>query len=93
MSFSDALYFISLEKTFKQKFKVGITSALPFSKTFTYQGSEIKGADFYSHSEGNIRLSAFPVWLKFTYQFNSGKAFNKINRTKEDIDNMPKKGF
>jgi hypothetical protein len=93
MSFSDALYFISLEKNFKQKFKVGIMSALPFSKSFTYQGSEIKGVDFYSHSEGNIKLSAFPVWLKFTYKFNSGKKLNKINRDKEDIDNMPKKGF
>jgi outer membrane receptor protein involved in Fe transport len=93
MSFSDALYFISLEKTFNQKFKIGITSAIPFSKSFTYQGTEIKGADFYSHSEGNLRLSAVPVWLKFTYQFNSGKAGHKINRDKEDIDNMPKKGF
>ena len=92
-SFSDALYFISLEKTFKKNFKVGITSALPFSKTFTYQGTEIKGENFYSHSEGNVKMSAFPVWLKFTYQFNSGKAVNKINRTKEEIDVMPKKGF
>ncbi len=93
MSFSDALYFISLEKTFNRKFKIGITSAIPFSKSFTYQGTEIKGVDFYSHSEGNLRLSAVPVWLKFTYQFNSGKAAHKINRTNEDIDNMPKKGF
>jgi hypothetical protein len=93
LSFSDALYFISLEKTFNQKFKVGITSALPFSKSFTYQGTEIKGEDFYSHSQGNLRLSVVPVWLKFTYQFNSGKVVHKINRTKEDIDNMPKKGF
>jgi len=92
-SFSDALYFISLEKTFKKNFKVGITSALPFSKTFTYQGSEIKGANFYSHSEGNVKMAAFPLWLKFTYQFNSGKTVNKINRTKEEIDIMPKKGF
>lgn len=93
MSFSDALYFISLEKNFKEKFKIGIMSALPFSKSFTYQGSEIKGENFYSHSEGNVKLSAFPVWLKFTYQFNSGKKVNKIDRVKEDIDNMPKKGF
>lgn len=93
MSFSDALYFISLEKTFDRKFKIGITTALPFSKTFTYQGTEIKGADFYSHSEGNLRLPAIPFWLKFAYQFNSGKAGHKINRDKEDIGNMPKKGF
>ena len=93
MSFSDALYFISLEKTFNQKFKIGITTAIPFSKSFTYQGTEIKGTDFYSHSEGNLRLPAIPFWLKFSYQFNSGKAGHKTNREKEDIDNMPKKGF
>ena len=93
MTFSDALYIISLEKTFKQKIKIGISSALPFSKTFTYQGSEIKGADFYSHSEGNIRFSVAPVWFKFTYLFNSGKMSNRGYNSKEDIDNMPKKGF
>jgi outer membrane receptor protein involved in Fe transport len=93
LSFSDALYIISFEKTFKQKFKVGIMSALTFSKWFTYEGSEIKGGDFYSHSEGNVKLSAFPVWLKFTYQFNSGRKENKTNRMNEDIEKMPKKGF
>ena len=76
-SFSDALYMVSLEKSFNKKFKFGISSALPFFKTFTYHGSEIKGADFYSYSEGNIRLSAVPLWFKFTYLFNSGKAFKR----------------
>ena len=91
--FSDALYFISVEKSFSQKFKIGITSALPFTKLFTYEGTEIKGMNFYSRSEGDVRLSAVPVWLKFTYQFNSGEAIHKLNRTSEDVDNMPKKGF
>jgi hypothetical protein len=93
MTFSDAIYIISLEKTIKQRIKIGISSALPFSKTFDYQGSEIKGTDFYSRSEGNIRFSVAPVWLKFTYQFNSGKTIKKTDRNKEDIYNMPKKGF
>ncbi len=93
LSFSDALYFVSIEKNFSQKFKVGIMSALPFSKSFTYQGSEVRGENFYSHSEGNVKLSVVPVWLKFTYQFNSGKKSEKINREKEEVDNMPKKGF
>lgn len=93
MSFSGALYFISLEKTINQKFKVGIVSALPFSKSFTYQGNEIEAKDFYSHSEGKIKMSAFPIWFKFKYQFSSGKKGNRINRAKEKIQNMPKKGF
>ncbi|MBE9481771.1 MAG: TonB-dependent receptor [Bacteroidetes bacterium] len=92
-SFNDALYFLSLEKTFKQKFKVGIISGLPFAKSFTYQGAETEGVDFYSHSEGNINMSFFPIWFKIKYQFNSGKMGNKINRTKEIIEDMPKKGF
>jgi hypothetical protein len=62
-------------------------------KTFTYRGSEVIGADFYSHSEGNIRFSVVPLWFKFTYLFNSGKTLNRVNNSKEDIDNMPKKGF
>jgi outer membrane receptor protein involved in Fe transport len=93
MSFSDALYIVSLEKSFNQKYKFGISSAVPFMKTFTYQGSEIRGTGFYSHSEGNIRFSVVPVWFKFTYLFNSGKVLNRGNNSKEDIDNMPKKGF
>jgi hypothetical protein len=93
ISFSDALYLVSLEKSFNQKFKFGISCALPFMKTFTYRGSEVIGADFYSHSEGNIRFSVVPLWFKFTYLFNSGKTLNRVNNSKEDIDNMPKKGF
>jgi hypothetical protein len=92
-TFSDALCFISLEKAFKHKIKVGIKSALPFSRSFTYQGSETTGNNFYSHSEGNVKLSGFPVWLTFKYQFNSGKILNRIDHTKEDIVNMPRKGF
>jgi hypothetical protein len=93
ISFSDALYIVSLEKSFNQKFKFGTSCALPFMKTFTYRGSEVNGADFYSHSEGNIRFSVVPLWFKFTYLFNSGKALNRVNNSNEDIDNMPKKGF
>jgi hypothetical protein len=93
MSFSDALYILSLEKSFNQKFKFGISSALPFIKTFTYQGSEMTGTGFYSYSEGYIRFSVVPVWFKFTYIFNSGKVLNRVNNSKEDIENMPKKGF
>jgi hypothetical protein len=93
VTFSDALYILSLEKSFNQKFKVGISSALPFAKTFTYHGSEIKGTNFYSYADGDVKLSAVPLWLKFTYTFNSGKTMTRFSGNKEDIDNMPKKGF
>ncbi len=91
--FSDMLYFVSFEKTFKKGIKVGIVSALPFTISFTYQGSEIKGSDFYSHYEGNVQLTSIPVWFKLSYQFSSGKNRDKIDRSTEEIDNLPKKGF
>jgi hypothetical protein len=91
-SYCDALYFLSLEKKIKQKIKIGIVSALPFSKSFIYQGSEFDGSDFYTHYKGIVKLSV-PVWFKFCYQFNSGKNRERIERSKEEIDNLPKRGF
>jgi hypothetical protein len=92
-SFSDALYFIAAEKTINKKFKIGIKSALTFTKSFTYHGGEFSGNNFYNHSEGNIKLSAFPVWLTFRYEFNSGKSSDHTNKDKEDVYDMPRKGF
>ena len=92
-AFSDALYFISLEKTFKNKIKVGFTSGVPLAKTFTYQGSKTTGAGFYNHNSGDIKLSAIPLWLKVSYQFQSGKKANRNERKVETIPDLPKKGF
>jgi hypothetical protein len=92
-SFSDLLYFLSAEKTFKQKLKLGIVSAIPFSNSFTYNGSEINGTGFTSSYEGNVKLSSIPFWFKIGYQFNTGKSRTKINREKEQIESLPKKGF
>ena len=91
--FSDALFFISLEKAFNQKFKAGIKSTLMFTRSFTYQGTEIKGEEFFSRSEGNVKMPLFPLWFSLKYEFNSGRKLNKIDRIREDIDKMPKKGF
>lgn len=92
-SFSDPLYFVSLEKAFFKKYRLGIKTGLPFSRNFIYQGSEIQGPGFASHSEGNIRLSSFPLWLNFRYQFSSGRKVNTSERNKEEIINKQKKGF
>ncbi|MGE5406141.1 MAG: TonB-dependent receptor domain-containing protein [Methanosarcina sp.] len=93
ITFGDALYFVSLEKIFVKKYKVAITSALPFARSFTYQGSKINGPDFIICNKGNIRLSRIPLWLTFRYQFSSGKKIDRIDRTKEEISNLPQKGF
>jgi Outer membrane protein beta-barrel family/CarboxypepD_reg-like domain/TonB-dependent Receptor Plug Domain len=92
-SFTDISYFLTLEKTFRQKIKVGIASAIPFTRTFIYQGSEVTGPDFHTYYEGNVKMTAIPVWLRLSYQFSSGKDRNKINRDKEETDNLQKKGF
>jgi hypothetical protein len=92
-SFSDPLYFVSLEKAFFKRYRLGIKSGLPFSRNFIYQGSEIQGPGFVSNSEGNIRLSSFPLWLNFRYQFGSGRKVNNSERSKEEIINKQKKGF
>ncbi len=78
---------------FKNKFKVGALTALPFTRNFIYQASEIKATDFSSHYEGHLRLSAFPLWLRISYQLNSGAKRKKIERSKEEIDQQIKSGF
>jgi hypothetical protein len=91
--FEDMLYIISLEKTFKDRFMVGITSALPFSREFTFQGYETRGSGFSEYSEDNIQLSLIPVWLKFKYSFSSGKKVDRMNRTGDFTENTKKKGL
>lgn len=89
----DGLYFISLEKTFFEKLKVGITSAIPFKKEFTYQRRETIGNNFNEISEDNIVMSTFPIWFKLKYSFNSGKKVNRINRDNDFKEEKVKKGF
>jgi len=92
-SFSGALYFLTLEKTFKQNVKIGVACALPFTKSFAYQGSEINGSNFSSRYEGDVQVSNPFCWLKLSYQFNTGKRKEAIVHAPEEIDNLPKKGF
>ena len=92
-TFSDALYFISLEKSLTKNLKAGIVSGLPFAKTFTYQGSEVAGPDFYHYSKGEIQLSSVPLWFKISYRFSSGKNVQKIERTGEIPVQEKRKGF
>jgi len=91
--FSDALWMISAEKTFLRKFKAGVVTALPFTGSFTYHGSKTETAILYMHSEGDLKLPAFPVWFRLRYQFSSGEKKSGKNSEREDIINIPKKGF
>ena len=91
--YSDALYFVSVEKTFKQKLKIGIVSIIPFTQSFIYQGSDINSTNFSIHNQGNIKMSTIPISFKISYQFNWGKNRDKISRAKEEIESAPKRGF
>jgi hypothetical protein len=92
-TYSDPLYFVSIDKVFRQKIKVGITSGIPFTRSFVYNASETKGTNYSNRYEGTVNMSVIPFWFKVSYQFQAGKSRNKIDRVKEEIETLPKKGF
>jgi outer membrane receptor protein involved in Fe transport len=92
-SFSDAVYFLNIEKIIREKFRIGVASAIPFTRAFTYSGSEVNGPGFHSLYQGKVIMRRMPFWFKVGYQFNSGKNRDKINREKEDVENLRKKAF
>jgi hypothetical protein len=92
-TFRGDLFVLSLEKTFKKKFKIGMVNGIPLTNPFIYQGSETRGPDFYSRYEGKIKISTPLCWFKLSYQFSSGKNRDNINRATEEMNNLPKKGF
>ncbi len=92
-SFSGAMYFLSLEKSFAKGFKAGVVSGIPLTRSFTYHGSEIHSGDFYSRSEGNIQMSTVPFWFKFTWQFSAGTKRSRIDHKREGMEERRKKGF
>jgi len=91
--YDEALYFISLDKTFKKNLKVGIVSALPFAKNFIYQGSEVHAPDFSSSYTGNLKLPTIPLMFRIRYQFSKGMKRANIKREQEKVDTRPKQGF
>ncbi|GAB1454190.1 outer membrane beta-barrel family protein [Draconibacterium sp.] len=92
-AYCDALYFISLDKTFKKNLKVGIVSALPFAENYIYQGAEINAPNFSSKYEGNLKLPTVPLMFRVSYQFSAGINKANIKREKENVDTRPKQGF
>ena len=87
------LYFLAIEKSINDKLKIGVTSALPFQKSVTYQANTVSGKNFQSRWQGNIKTNGFPLWIKLNYRFSTGKKVNKIKREKEEIKEIPQKGF
>ena len=73
--------------------KLELTSALPFKRSFTYQGYDIEGANFTVTSEDNIKLSLVSVWFKLKYSFSSGSNVRHLKRDKVFEEKREKKGF
>ena len=93
LTFSDALYFVTLEKTFYKRYRVGFTSGVPFSRSFAYRGDKTRMGDYYGRSCGRINLSGFPVWLRFSYRFASGEKAGGMQREIEQAGERQRKGF
>ena len=91
--YEDPLYFIAVEKTFSSHLKLGVKSAVPFKKSFTYSGKSISGHNFREVSENNIQTSLFPVWITLKYSFSFGEKTNRIDRPEIFMEKRQKKGF
>ncbi|RPA69372.1 TonB-dependent receptor [Cyclobacteriaceae bacterium YHN15] len=91
--FSGPLYFVAGEKKLGNQWKVGLTSALPFSRRFTYSGLETWGGQFYQRSIGQISMSRLPLWLTLNYSFQKGKSVQKEKKKVSSGLHINKKGF
>ncbi|MEE4176056.1 MAG: TonB-dependent receptor [Bacteroides sp.] len=91
--FSNALYFLSLEKDFGKGFRAGLISAIPFAGSFVYQGSETNSFAFSDYSTGEILMSMVPFWIKFNFQFFTGKKRESIDRQREETESIQRRGF
>lgn len=92
-TFSDALYFVSVTKTIRNKLMVGVTSALPFKGTFTYAGSRTNGYNFRRRTDGVVSMSTVPILFKVSYQLSSGRTTSGQSREPEPFVPIPQKGF
>jgi hypothetical protein len=91
--FEDAIYFLALDKEFKNGLKIGVVSAIPLAKEFTYFGQKTIHNNYSSHHSGQIEKSLVPFWFRITYRFASGQRKPSINRDIEDLETIPRKGF
>lgn len=90
-TYSSALYFISLNKSFGAGFQAGLVTGLPLARSFVYDGSEFRGSGFHNHHKGMIQMSAVPVWFTLNYRFSSGESRKRIEREREEMENPIRK--
>lgn len=91
--FSGPLYFLAAEKKLGEQWKVGLTSAMPFSRRFTYYGLETRGDQFHQRATGQIQMSRIPLWFTLNYSFQKGKEVQKEKKEVSSGLHINKKGF
>ncbi len=91
--FSGPLYFLAAEKKLGDKWKLGLTSAMPFARRFTYNGLETKGNLFHQRATGQIHMSRLPIWLTLSYSFQKGKSIQKEQKKVSSGLHINKRGF
>lgn len=92
-AFSDALYLLSLDKRFKNNFKLGIVAALPFAKSFIYQASEIAAQNYTNSYNGTLKLSTIPIMFRLNYQFRIGNDKDLLYREIEEAPKRKRRGL
>lgn len=90
---SGALYIFTLDKTFRENLKLGIMTALPFAKTFTYQQREVSADNFSTQYTGLLKLPTFPLMLRVSYQFKIGKERVLVNRERDEAPRKERGGL
>lgn len=91
--FSGPLYFLAAEKKLGDQWKVGLTSAMPLSRHFTYYGLETQGKQFYQRTKGEINMSRIPLWFTVNYSFQKGKSVQKEKKKVSNGLHINKRGF
>lgn len=90
--FSGPLYFLAAEKKLGDQWKVGLTTAMPFSRRFTYNGLETQGDQFHQRTTGQINMSRLPIWLTLNYSFKKGKSVQKEKKKVSNGLHINKRG-
>jgi hypothetical protein len=91
--YSNAIYMLALNRLFKNGLKLGISSAIPFKKEFTYSAERSRGDDYYTHTKGQVHVSRFFIRLQASYQFKWGKQRDKIERQNKVEEGKQRIGF
>jgi hypothetical protein len=93
ITWNDPLYFCSVDKSFGSKLKLGLSTGLPFQREVSYYAEKVKTDNIDLSWTGSIQKSIFPIWLKISYRFQTGRKVSVMEREREVLEDVRKKGF